>query len=196
MLEETQNENKSEETQKTFELIIENHDKNKPNRDNILKLVYTLNVLIGFYKWKHLFYAAFYDNISVPINLCLLIFTSLTTGQSATQDLIDQQTSVRLGVASVFITICNTFFRPAQKYHESVEMLKKWNELGTKFEELTILENLFENDKESVLFELLIEVNKLRRTCKNNFFLDFLFFIGRKFKGKKLYWNKHINQYQ
>ena len=71
--------NLKEDEQTTRELIeeIKNYE-NKINYD------------IGYYWWKYYVYGAFWNNISTPINLAITIITALTTGQSASQNLISE----------------------------------------------------------------------------------------------------------
>jgi len=57
-----------------------------------------LNEDIGFYWWKYYTYCAFWTNISVPINLTITILTALTTGQTATGSLINNETSTIFGI--------------------------------------------------------------------------------------------------
>ena len=94
-----------------------------------------LNTTIGKYWWKKYISAAFWSNIATPINLAITLFTTLTTGQAATDNLLSQDTFVRISIASLILSTLNTFFRPHQQTNSNIEAMNKWRQLGTKFEE-------------------------------------------------------------
>lgn len=94
-----------------------------------------LNTTIGKYWWKKYISAAFWSNIATPINLAITLFTTLTTGQAATDNLLSQDTFVRISIVSLILSTLNTFFRPHQQTNSNIEAMNKWRQLGTKFEE-------------------------------------------------------------
>lgn len=95
-----------------------------------------LNTTIGRYWWKKYVSAGFWSNIATPINLVITLFTTLTTGQAATDSLLSQDTFVRISIASLILSTLNTFFRPHQQTNVNIEAMNKWRQLGTKFEEI------------------------------------------------------------
>jgi len=95
-----------------------------------------LNTTIGKYWWKKYVSAAFWSNIATPINLAITLSTTLTTGQAATDNLLSQDTFVRISIASLILSTLNTFFRPHQQTNCNIEAMNKWRQLGTKFEEI------------------------------------------------------------
>lgn len=81
-------------------------------------------------------YSAFWNNISTPINLAITILTALTTGQSASQNLISVSLNTQLGISVLLLSIFNTFFRPYHQLTFNRQITKKWCKLGTKFDKL------------------------------------------------------------
>ena len=151
-----------------------------------------LNYDIGYFWWKQYVYCAFWNNISTPINLLITILTALTTGQSATNSLISQSTSTQLGIAALFISIFNTFFRPTQQLNDNTQVLKQWMYIGEQFEEIyydkvyTLDEK---KDRLKKLQDLFIENNKLKRNNNNNFLIDLIFITADYLCIKnKIYW--------
>ena len=69
-----------------------------------------LNTTIGRQWWKKYISAAFWSNIATPINLAITLFTTLTTGQAATDSLLSQDNFFKLSVATLIISTINTFF--------------------------------------------------------------------------------------
>lgn len=150
-----------------------------------------INEDIGFYWWKYYTYCAFWANISVPINLTITILTALTTGQTATGSLINNETSTIFGIVVLVVSIFNTFFRPTQQLNDNEEIKKKWVELGTKFEILYY--DKIHNSNELVeqgkkVEELFKEVGTIKRDTTNNYFIDLLFMITKRFIGDDITW--------
>lgn len=142
-----------------------------------------LNEDIGFYWWKYYTYCAFWSNISVPINLTITILTALTTGQTATGSLINNETSTIFGIVVLIVSIFNTFFRPTQQLNDNEELKKKWADLGTKFEILYY--NKIHNSNEIIeqekkVEELFKEVGAMKRETTNNYFIDLIFMMTKR----------------
>jgi hypothetical protein len=142
-----------------------------------------LNEDIGFYWWKYYTYCAFWSNISVPINLTITILTALTTGQTATGSLINNETSTIFGIVVLIISIFNTFFRPTQQLNDNEDFKKKWADLGTKFEiqyynKIHSSNEIIEQEKK--VEELFKEVGAMKRDMTNNYFIDFIFMVTNK----------------
>jgi len=125
-----------------------------------------INYDIGFYWWKRYIYCGFWNNISTPINLSITVITALTTGQSATQNIINSETSTILGSIVLFISIFNTFFKPTDQLASNVTLLKKWQEYGAEFEEIVYLADSSEEQQKvklQRLVELFKKVNAMKR---------------------------------
>lgn len=142
-----------------------------------------LNEDIGNHWWKYYTYCAFWSNISVPINLTITILTALTTGQTATGTLINNETSTIFGIVVLIVSIFNTFFRPSQQLNDNEELKKKWVDLGTKFEliyydKIQNLTQLIQQEKK--VEELFKEVGIMKRETTNNYFIDLIFMMTKK----------------
>lgn len=142
-----------------------------------------LNEDIGINWWKYYTYCAFWSNISVPINLTITILTALTTGQTATGSLINNETSTIFGIVVLIVSIFNTFFRPTQQLNDNEELKKKWADLGTKFEliyydKIQNLTQLIQQEKK--VEELFKEVGTIKRETTNNYFIDLIFMMTKK----------------
>jgi hypothetical protein len=107
-----------------------------PSRVLMSHLENKLNNTIGRYWWKKYVSAAFWSNIATPINLAITLFTTLTTGQAATESLLSQDVFVRISISSLILSTLNTFFRPHQQMNVNTDAMNKWRHLGTKFEEI------------------------------------------------------------
>ena len=141
-----------------------------------------LNEDIGFYWWKRYIYSAFWSNISTPINLSIIILTALTTGENATQNLINQNVSTILGIVVLFVSIFNTFFQPNEQLAQNKKILSDWMIVGSQFDEIyydrvyTAEEKVARLKKLETLFKSL---SLLKRTNDTNFLIDLLYAIIR-----------------
>lgn len=163
--------------------------------DEIKCYIDKMNKDVGFFWWKRYIYSAFWQNISTPINLSIVILTAFTTGQSATSNLISANTSTILGVVTLFLSIFNSFFKPYEQLSTNQKHLHDWAGLGEELDEIfydkvyTIDEKLARLKKIEKLFK---KVSNLKRTDENNFFIDLLYLIIRKTCiGGNIRWN-HI----
>jgi len=172
--------------------------------DEISNYVHKINYDIGYFYWLLYIYSAFWNNISTPINLAITILTALTTGQSASQNLISTSLNTQLGIAVLLLSIFNTFFRPYHQLTFNRQVTKKWCKLGTKFDKLYYNKDYNNKDrfiKLKKLQNLFDEVNLLKREHESNYFIDFFFIIlkyiyirNRIFwKSSKLIKIKNIN---
>ena len=163
--------------------------------DEIKCYIDKMNKDVGFFWWKRYIYSAFWQNISTPINLSIVILTAFTTGQSATSNLISANTSTILGVVTLFLSIFNSFFKPYEQLSTNQKHLHDWAGLGEELDEIfydkvyTIDEKLARLKKIEKLFK---KVSNLKRTDENNFFIDLLYLIIRRTCiGGNIRWN-HI----
>lgn len=127
------------------------------------------------------------------MNLSITILTALTTGQAATNRFLSESTTLALGLVVMLnltisqlekvliLSILNTFFRPAQKYNENVDIVKSWTKLGTEFDEQVYLCTTFENieSKLSAITTLFNRVNEHKRSCNDNYLIDLIFLMAR-----------------
>ena len=91
---------------------------------------------IGFHYYKKYIAASFWSQISLPMNLSITIATAITTGQAATQVLLSPELFLRISVATLIISVLNTFFRPTIQMNKNIEILKHWQKIGNDFEEV------------------------------------------------------------
>jgi hypothetical protein len=141
-----------------------------------------INKDLGYYWWKRYIYTAFWNNISTPINLSIIILTALTTGQSATQNLITKELSTILGAVTLFVSIFNSYFKPYEQLTQNQIILKQWSSLGQEFEKIYYNRVYTLHERKvrlNVLEQLFSKVSKTRRDDDNNFCIDFLFIFIR-----------------
>jgi hypothetical protein len=89
-----------------------------------------LDTDLGFYFWKK-----YIAQISMPVNLTITLLTALTTAQATSPDLLPHNVYVNISIATLLITVLNTFFTPHSQMTKNIEIMKKWNEMGAQFEE-------------------------------------------------------------
>lgn len=95
-----------------------------------------INIEIGYRFWKRYVNAAFWSYISLPINLSITMLTALSTGQATTNNLLPKKLYVNISLATLVISILNTYFRPYVQMNMNIEFMNKWSVLGYKFEEI------------------------------------------------------------
>jgi len=95
-----------------------------------------LNEDIGWYYWKKYVAAAFWSQVSMPMNLIITLLTAVTTAQATSPNLLPDSVYRSISISTLFITVINTFFRPHDKMTKNLELVRSWNEVGMKFEKL------------------------------------------------------------
>ena len=93
-----------------------------------------LNTDIGFYYWKKYTAAAFWSQISMPVNLSITLLSGLTTAQANSSSVLPSELYARVTIAMLLLTTINTFFRPHAQMTANLEALQKWNAIGMEFE--------------------------------------------------------------
>ena len=89
-----------------------------------------INKDTGYYWWKRYIYAGFWSVSSNPINLCITIFTAITTGQSATGSLFGESVTTSISIATLILSVINTFFKPPEQLRLN-QVLKEYKENET-----------------------------------------------------------------
>ncbi len=102
----------------------------------VKRLENKLNADIGFAWWNKYVAAAFWSNLSLPLNLTITLLTALTTAQTATENLLPRKSYVALSIVALVISVLNTFFRPHTQMMENIKVMSKWTEFGNKFESI------------------------------------------------------------
>lgn len=95
-----------------------------------------LNEDIGWFYWKKYIAAAFWSQISMPMNLVITLITALTTAQANAPNLLPEQIYKNLTYVSLILTVLNTFFRPHEKLQNNLKYMKEWASLGISFEKI------------------------------------------------------------
>jgi hypothetical protein len=125
-----------------------------------------INIEIGYRFWKKYVNAAFWSYVSLPINLSITMLTAVSTGQAATNNLLPKSLYVNISLASLVISILNTYFRPYVQMNQNVDFMNKWSVLGYKFEEIYYSENKTLDQVNARLekyAELLKNINELKK---------------------------------
>lgn len=97
-----------------------------------------LDAMIGFGWWKRYIAAAFWSNVSTPLNLTITVLTALTTAQVTSENLFSHAVVTRISVATLILTTLNTFFRPHHQVTELVKSVGQWTRFGNRFEEIVL----------------------------------------------------------
>ena len=150
--------------------------------DEINGYIEKISADIGFYWWKRYIYSAFWSNISTPINLSIVVLTTLTTGQAATQSLLSKETTTILGSVTLFLSIFNSFFRPYEQLTTNQKILQEWSDIGDKFDEIYYdrVYTITEKNERLVKLETLFKsMSSLKRANDNNYCIDFLYIFIR-----------------
>ena len=100
-----------------------------------------INTEIGYRFWKKYVNAAFWSYISLPINLSITMMTALSTGQATTNNLLPKSLYINISLATLVISVLNTYFRPYVQMNQNIEYMNKWSVLGCQFEEIYYSEN-------------------------------------------------------
>ena len=150
--------------------------------DEINGYIEKINTDIGYYWWKRYIYSAFWSNVSTPINLSIVVFTALTTGQAATQTLLSPQTTTILSSVTLFVSIFNSFFKPYEQLTQNQQILQDWAKIGDEFDE--IYYNRVYTHEEKIarlvsLEKLFKSMSTLKRANDNNYCIDCMFIFIR-----------------
>jgi hypothetical protein len=141
-----------------------------------------LNNEIGYRFWKRYINAAFWSYISMPINLSITMLTALSTGQATTNNLLPKDLYINISLATLVMSVLNTYFRPYIQMTKNMELMNKWNELGCQFESIMYSESKYLEHIEHRVEKyenLMIEVNELKKTetmDTQNFLTDSIYF--------------------
>jgi len=141
--------------------------------------------------WQKYITAAFWSNMSTPINLAIMLLTTLTTGQATTNNLLSSSTFVSVSIISLILSVINTFFRPHAQMNENLDMMRKWQKLGSQFEVIYYSKNHTRIDFERRLVayaSLHKSVHALENAptpVSQNFFTDLIYLFVSIFLKKK-----------
>jgi hypothetical protein len=150
--------------------------------DEINGYIEKINTDIGYYWWKRYIYSAFWSNVSTPINLSIVVFTALTTGQAATQTLLSPQTTTILSSVTLFVSIFNSFFKPYEQLTQNQQILQDWAKIGDEFDEIYYNRVYTREEKIARLVsleKLFKSMSTLKRANDNNYCIDCMFIFIR-----------------
>ena len=167
--------------------------------DQYREIIGTINEEIGFSWWKRYVAAAFWANVSTPLNLTITLITAVTTGQAASQDLISKKTTFSLSIAALIASTINTFFRPHDQMNNHLNIMKQWTTFGSKLDTIYYKpDDTVEQLREKLLssYDLFNEINahRVNSTYKNNFLTDLIHLIARFTCLKKDAWIKTFDK--
>ena len=157
----------------------------------MMQLQNKLNGELGDLWWNKYVGAAFWSNISTPINLSITLLSAVTAGQATTDKLLSQSLFFKISVASLLLSTLNTFFRPHSQLMENMNTIKAINEFGAKFETIYYSENSTYTDfdrKYNEYKKLSQEFNKyqIEQTPEQqNFITDLIYWLFRKYSCLK-----------
>jgi hypothetical protein len=149
---------------------------------NMKTLENNLNRVLAQNWWQKYIAAAFWSNMSTPINLTIMLLTTLTTGQATTSNLLSSESFVSVSIASLILSVINTFFRPHSQMNDNLEVMRKWQSIGSKFERIYYSKNHDREDYERRLKDyarLQKEVHTLQNSptpTSQNFFTDLIYY--------------------
>jgi ABC-type multidrug transport system fused ATPase/permease subunit len=150
--------------------------------DEISGYIEKISADIGYYWWKRYIYAAFWSNISTPINLSIVMLTTLTTGQAATQSLLSKEVTTILGSVVLFVSIFNSFFKPYEQLTQNQQILQQWTAIGDDFDEI-YYDRVYTREEKLIrlanLEKLFKSMSALKRMNDNNYCIDLLFILIR-----------------
>jgi hypothetical protein len=150
-----------------------------------------LNSVLATNWWQKYVSAAFWNNISTPLNLCIMLLTTLTTGQATTSNLLSNSNFVSISVASLILSVLNTFFRPHTQMNDNLEIMRKWQHLGSIFERIYYSKNNSLQDYErrykaySVLQKDIHTLQNSPTPTSQNFLTDILYYMINKLLKKR-----------
>jgi hypothetical protein len=150
--------------------------------ENMKTLEDRLNRVLASSWWQKYIAAAFWSNMSTPVNLTIMLLTTLTTGQATTSNLLSSESFVSISITSLILSVINTFFRPHAQMNDNLEVMRKWQSLGTKFERIYYSKNNEKDDYERRLKDyakLQKEIHALQNAptpTSQNFFTDLIYY--------------------
>jgi hypothetical protein len=139
----------------------------KTHYEYMVEIETKINIEIGYRFWKRYVNAAFWSYISLPINLSITMLTALSTGQATTNNLLPKTLYVNISLATLVISILNTYFRPYVQMNMNIEFMNKWSVLGYKYEEIFYSEKRTLEQVDARLEkygELMKSINELKKT--------------------------------
>lgn len=148
-----------------------------------------IDVDLGFYYTKKYIAAAFWSQISMPINLALTFITALTTAQANTTGMMSEHMYSTISIAALILSVLNTFFRPHVQMSKNAEIMKECFKIASDFEKI-YYSNLSTADSINAYQDIQGKIYELRDkegTDTINFITDFIHLVARNccFRSKQ-----------
>jgi hypothetical protein len=145
--------------------------------------------------------------MSTPVNLSITLMTALTTAQANAPDLLNSEIYKKLTIATLVLTVVNTFFKPHEKAQHNKDYMRRWSMVGIDFEKVYYskknnLMNSCANDDDAVndyekVEEKMNELRQKEGPDVTNFVTDFIHLICYLTCLKNYrYWIKPDNIYE
>jgi hypothetical protein len=103
----------------------------------------------------------------MPLNLTITMLTALSTGQAATDNLLPKSIYINISLATLVVSVLNTYFRPYVQLNQNVEYMNKWSVMGFRLEEIYYGEKktLDQIQDRLAKYEVLMkDINELKKT--------------------------------
>ena len=142
-----------------------------------------INEDLGFKWWKKYIAGAFWNQISTPMNLSITLLTAVTTTQTTSNGFLPENIYKGISIATLIISVLNTFFRPNVRMTENIKDMNEWTKLGSEFELIYYRGDSDLDKKIEDYKKLLMKMNDLKFSEspeKQNFITDFIHLIALK----------------
>jgi membrane protein required for beta-lactamase induction len=149
-----------------------------------------LNKELGFHWWRSYVASAFWSNVSTPINLAIMLLTALTTAQATTESLLPRSSYVGVSIATLVLSVLNTFFRPHEQMTQNVKTMQEWHALGSEFERIYYTNTTDWVQRHAEYVRMQQELSRQEAACgphERNFMTDLLHLVARNtvLRGKE-----------
>jgi hypothetical protein len=162
---------------------MENDGTKKTDLEIMKNLEEKINEELGFKWWKKYIGGAFWNQISTPMNLSITLLTAVTTAQTTSNGFLPESIYKGISVATLVISVLNTFFRPNAKMTENIKDMNEWTKLGSEFELIYYKGDDDVKKKIEDYKKLLMKMNELKFSEspeKQNFITDLIHVIALK----------------
>jgi hypothetical protein len=157
--------------------------------EHCLFLEEKIDVDLGFYYTKKYIAAAFWSQISMPINLALTFITALTTAQANTTGMLPEHIYSTISIAALILSVLNTFFRPHVQMSKNAELMRDCSKIASDFEKIYYSNDSTESCITSYqgIQSKIYELRNKEGADTINFFTDFIHFVARNccFRSKQ-----------
>ncbi len=79
---------------------------------------------LGYYFWKKYIAAAFWSQVSTPLNLSITLLTAITTAQTNSGGFLSLTAARDISIVTLLLTVLNTFFTPLDQLNKNLVIVK------------------------------------------------------------------------